>query len=68
MEARMYIERWWGEYIGGTDDTCTLIDYLVNREFEIEIPVEIDVKNLLQDFQLTNVREIKDFRNEGHLF
>ncbi|WP_339262674.1 imm68 putative immunity domain-containing protein [Lysinibacillus sp. FSL K6-3209] len=68
MEAMMYIQRWWGEYIGGTDDTCTLFDYLVNREFEIDIPVEVNVKNMLQDFQLTNAQEIKDFRQTKDIY
>ncbi|MGE7913709.1 imm68 putative immunity domain-containing protein [Lysinibacillus xylanilyticus] len=64
----MYIERWWGEYIGGTDDTCTLIDYFVNREFELDIPTEINVKNIFQDFQLNNAREIKDLRQTKDIY
>lgn len=64
----MYIERWWGEYIGGTDDTCTLIDYFVNREFELGIPTEINVKNIFQDFQLNNAREIKDLRQTKDIY
>ncbi|MEK5487374.1 imm68 putative immunity domain-containing protein [Lysinibacillus sp. FSL M8-0355] len=64
----MYIERWWGEYIGGTDDTCTLIDYLANREFKMEIPAEINVKNMLQDFQLKNAWEIKDLRQTKDIY
>ncbi|MED0894404.1 imm68 putative immunity domain-containing protein [Aneurinibacillus migulanus] len=64
----MYIERWWGEYIGGTDDTYTLIDYFVSREFELDIPAEINVKNILRDFQLTNAWEIKDLRQTKDIY
>lgn len=67
-KAMMYIERWWGEYIGGTDDTCTLIAYFVNREFELDIPTEINVKNIFQDFQLNNAREIKDLRHTKDIY
>jgi len=64
----MYIERWWGNYIGGTDDTCTLIDYFVDREFESDNPTEINVKNILQDFQLNNTLEIKDLRQTKGIY
>lgn len=64
----MYIEKWWGNYIGGTDDTFTLIDYLVDREFESDIPTEINVKNIFQDFQLNNTREIKDLRQTKDIY
>lgn len=67
-KTMMYIERWWGEYIGGTDDTFTLIDYFVNREFELDIPTEINVKNIFQDFQLNNAREIKDLRQTKDIY
>ena len=28
----MYIEKYWGKYIGGTDDSLTLLDYFVDRQ------------------------------------
>lgn len=54
--------------MGGTDDTCILIDYLVEREFESDIPIEINVKNIFQDFQLNNAREIKDLRQTKDIY
>lgn len=28
----MYIEKYWGDYIGGTDDSLTLLEYLTNKQ------------------------------------
>ena len=28
----MYIEKYWGNYIGGTDDSLTLLDYLADKQ------------------------------------
>lgn len=28
----MYIEKYWGNYIGGTDDSLTLLDYLAGKQ------------------------------------
>lgn len=28
----MHIEKYWGNYIGGTDDSLTLLDYLVDKQ------------------------------------
>lgn len=58
----MYIERWWGNYIGGTDDTCTLIDYFVSKDFNIGEVTVMNVKTILQDFQLTNAWTTADVR------
>lgn len=30
----MYIEKYWGNYIGGTDDSLTLLDYLIDKQKE----------------------------------
>ena len=27
----MYIEKYWGNYIGGTDDSLTLLDYFMYK-------------------------------------
>ena len=27
----MYIEKYWGNYIGGTDDSLTLLDYFMDK-------------------------------------
>ena len=34
----MYIEKYWGNYIGGTDDSLTLLDYLSDKQ-KSEIPL-----------------------------
>lgn len=34
----MYIEKYWGNYIGGTDDSLTLLDYLIDKQ-KTEIPL-----------------------------
>lgn len=34
----MYIEKYWGKYIGGTDDSLTLLDYLSDK-LKSEIPL-----------------------------
>jgi len=31
-EIKMYIEKYWGNYIGGTDDSLTLLDYLIDKQ------------------------------------
>ncbi|MCM1236974.1 MAG: imm68 putative immunity domain-containing protein [Ruminococcus flavefaciens] len=28
----MYIEKYWGNYIGGTDDSLTLLEYLSGKQ------------------------------------
>lgn len=28
----MYIEKYWGNYIGGTDDSLTLLEYLIDKQ------------------------------------
>ena len=58
----VYIERWWGEYIGGTDDTYSLMDYLTERGFQQDRPVEIELTTIMQDFRLTMARGIEDIR------
>lgn len=34
----MYIEKYWGNYIGGTDDSLTLLEYLADKQ-KAEIPL-----------------------------
>ena len=40
----MYIEKYWGDYIGGTDDSLTLVDYLEDKQKE-----EISLGEILSD-------------------
>ena len=50
----MYIKNYWGNYIGGTDDSLTLLDYLLDKQKNIltldEIFQDIGLKNLKGNF------------------
>ena len=48
----MYIQQYWGNYIGDTDDSLTLLAYLSGKE-----RTELDAKEIFSDFGL-------DFRND----
>lgn len=41
----MYIEKYWGDYIGGTDDSLTLTDYLAMKRKK-----EITLEEIFSDF------------------
>lgn len=43
----MYIEKYWGDYIGGTDDSLTLVDYLEDKQKE-----EISLGEIFSDIGL----------------
>lgn len=53
----MYIEKYWGNYIGGTDDSLTLLDYLIDKQkTEIllsEIFADTGLDKLNWDFRKT---------------
>lgn len=52
----MYITgRYWGEYLGGTDDSLTLLEYLAGKGKE-----ELSVKEVFADFGLDT--SLEDFR------
>ena len=40
----MYIEKYWGNYIGGTDDSLTLLDYFMDQQ-----KCEIALKDIFTD-------------------
>lgn len=50
----MYIKNYWGNYIGGTDDSLTLLDYLLDKQKSIltldEIFQDTGLKNLKGNF------------------
>ena len=48
----MYIQQYWGNYIGDTDDSLTLLAYLSGKG-----RTELDAKEIFSDFGL-------DFRND----
>ena len=53
----MYIEKYWGNYIGGTDDSLTLLDYLMDKQQPVislsEIFADIGLDQLNWDFRKT---------------
>lgn len=56
----MYIEKYWGNYIGGTDDSLTLLDYLISKQ-----KVEISLQEIFEDVGLDELNW--DFRNSSGL-
>ncbi len=40
----MHIEKYWGNYIGGTDDSLTLLDYLIDKQ-----KTEIALSEIFED-------------------
>lgn len=51
----MYIEKYWGDYIGGSDDSLTLLEYLEGKE-EKQITVE-------EIFEETGLNHLDTIRN-----
>lgn len=69
----MAIEKYWGNYIGGTDDSLTLLDYLVGKQKD-EIPLreifaDTGLDKLNWNFRNTEVPlEYKDKEGWEHEF
>ena len=70
----MYIEKYWGNYIGGTDDSLNLLEYLTDKQ-KAEIPLseifaDTGLDRLNWDFRVTDpglVYESRDgFEYEFH--
>lgn len=51
----MYIEKYWGNYVGGTDDSLTFLEYLEGKEKK-QITVE-------EIFEETGLNKLESFRN-----
>lgn len=49
-EDKMYIEKYWANYIGGTDDSLTLIDYLYDKG-----KTEISLNEIFNDTGLSRL-------------
>lgn len=47
----MYIEKYWGSYIGGSDDSLTLLDYLIDKQKE-----EITLSEIFSDTGLDKLK------------
>lgn len=56
----MYIEKYWGDYIGGTDDSLTLVEYLSNKQKE-----EISLEEIISDTGLDKLQD--NFQNADSL-
>ena len=56
----MYIEKYWGNYIGGTDDSLTLLDYFVDKQKD-----EISLSEIFADTGLDKLNW--DFRQSPEL-
>lgn len=65
----MYIEKYWGNYIGGTDDSLTLLQYLMEtRQNEIslhKIFADTGLDQLNWDFRKTD--PVLGFKNKGSM-
>lgn len=53
----MFIEKWWGVFFGGTDDTCTLMDY-----FNKDSTLEYTLAQIFRDFNLSMQAKPDGFR------
>lgn len=55
----MYIKKYWGNYVGGSDDSLTLLEYLEGKEKKLITVGEI--------FTETGLNKLKSFRNTDSL-
>ena len=53
----MYIKKWWGEYFGGTDDSCSLMEYFAQDE-----KTEYSLAGILTDFNVNIQTPFNGFR------
>lgn len=51
----MYIERYWGNYVGGSDDSLTLLEYLEGKEKE-----QISLEEIFEETGLNNLSSFRD--------
>ncbi len=49
----MYIEKYWGDYIGGSDDSMTLMEYLAAK------PSELTMREIFSDIGLDGANDLK---------
>ena len=49
----MYIEKYWGDYIGGSDDSMTLMEYLAAK------PMELAMGEIFSDIGLDGAEDLK---------
>ncbi len=58
----MYIEKWWGNYMGGSDDSLTLLDYLEEKGKDTYTLSEI-----LSDFNI-HFTDVETFRGTPRVY
>lgn len=58
----MYIDKWWDNFIGGTDDSCTLLDYIEETE-----DIEYCFGKILKDFNIKS-NELEFYRGSPIVF
>ena len=58
----LYIKKWWGNYIGGCDDSLLLLDYFGNQE-----QYNLELSKILSDIHL-NVLLKEDSVNGGDVY
>lgn len=56
----LYISAWWGNYVGGCDDSLLLLDY-----FKAKKSPELSLKNVLDDLNLTVALKSNDWENNA---
>ena len=68
----MYISKYWYNYIGGTDDSLTLVDYLYNKNKTqltlSEIFADTGLDKLNWDFRTSQNLEYTDSAGRVHVF
>ncbi|WP_341277768.1 imm68 putative immunity domain-containing protein [Paenibacillus sp. FSL H8-0537] len=58
----MYISKWWGDLIGGSDDSLALIDYLEQLDL-----TEVTLNQILKDLGFDILLSKGDLKNGGNI-
>lgn len=58
----MYISKWWGDLIGGSDDSLTLIDYLEQLDL-----TDVTLNQILRDIGFDILLAEGDLKNGGNI-
>ncbi|GFZ92420.1 hypothetical protein GCM10008018_43480 [Paenibacillus marchantiophytorum] len=58
----MYISKWWGDLIGGSDDSLALIDYLAQLEL-----TNVTLNQILKDLGFDILLSEGDLKNGGNI-
>lgn len=60
--TELYINKWWGSYIGGCDDSLLLLDYFGQKDTG-----HFNLREVLEDIHLYSLLKSKDLGN-GDLY